>query len=98
MGIGEVAKGETMNSRDKEVLDAMKKYERGVTPTVLARWLNLRAPCGWCPVLPPKPGTLCAVVPRRTQARVARVLARLERAGLIEDLKIWRLPLWVPKS
>lgn len=77
-----------MSDEEGQVLAAFARYPglAGRGPTCLARLLNLDAPCPWCPVGPPKPGTQCATVPRSSRTAVERVLRALVRAGRVEKL------------
>jgi hypothetical protein len=71
-----------------------------VRPAVVARVLNLDAPCDWCPVGPPKPGEQCATVPRTSADRVRRVLLGLKRAGKVGRLRMGSrmLGYFIPKE
>lgn len=70
-----------MTAREQAVTAAVRG---GATrPAVIARHLNLKSPCPWCPVGPPKPGERCASVPRSSREAVRRVLLRLASRGLL---------------
>lgn len=53
------------------------------TPAVMARWLNLEAPCPWCPVGEPRKGEVCASVPVHSRELVARLLKSLLNQGKV---------------
>lgn len=82
------------SKREMEVIAAMTKYPFAMTASVLARVMSFDGPCPWCPVLPPKEGEQCAVVPR-TSADRCRLLHSLLERGKIKDLNCHRYPQYV---
>lgn len=78
-----------MTDRERAVLRALRSWPCA-TPAAACRLLNLRRPCAWCPVGPPREGEKCATVPRASRERVARVLRRLVRSGRVQAVALRR--------
>lgn len=76
-----------MTAEAAQVLAAMRAVPHVCfRPAMLARWLNLDAPCGWCSVGLPRRGERCATVPKASRARAERALKELVAAGLVRHL------------
>lgn len=88
-----------LTARESEVLHLIKTSRLPSHPSVIARLLNWKRPCDWCPVLPPKPGKKCAVVPRTSRDRVYRVLMSLRAKGhLVRVYILSRKPDYVTRE
>lgn len=93
-----------MTDRERDVMAVLTGSYHA---TGVARLLNLRwvrgeprpRRCSWCPVGPfQKNPVRPAAVPRASRERVARVLRRLVRAGLVVKLAGVRRPLYAPAA
>ena len=80
-------------NQKEDVLRAIKKMQPCILGAAsIARVLNWQDAneCDWCKVLPPREGTLCAVVPERSRRKVERVLKSLVKDGKVVRIRFFR--------
>jgi hypothetical protein len=80
----------TIADRQRDILAVLGRVRTPLGAVAVCRLLNLDAPCSWCPVFRPRPGTQTAVVSERSRCRVERVLKSLLAQGLVKRCPVSR--------